>query len=188
MRVIFDTEMPNYYTLVRHTSPSRRLHCSRSENGRLEEAFATVEKNFELSTGLPWSQRTNLPKYKKAIFINFENEADQSHEDLLSAVCETCEFRQLAPRRSFLLHRQLSPLLQKKATSTQHSVHTACALLRRISEVQNQPQDYSNCRAGPGQHALLLLCEVELGKQCEPSCCRTNQWRATAAWLKSNTA
>jgi hypothetical protein len=164
MQVIFDTEKTNYYTLIRRTSLSRRLHCSRSENGRLEDAFATFEKNFELSTGLPWSQRSNPPKDKKAIFIKFENEADQSHEDLPSAVCDALKklvnLDNLPLVEASLLDRQFSPLLQKRATSTKHSVQTACALLRRISEVQNQPQDYNN--GAQGLATRLIECFLGL--------------------------
>jgi hypothetical protein len=163
IQVIVDTEKNKYHTLIRHTSLDHRRDCSRSEDSHLEVATAIFEAKFKLFTGLPWSQRTDPPKSKKAIFIQFENKADESHEDLPLAVCDSLKklvnLDNLRLVEASLVDRQLSPLLQKRATSTKHSVQTASALLRRIPEVQSQPQN-DNCDV---QHLETRLIECFLG-------------------------
>jgi hypothetical protein len=122
------------------------------------------EAKFKLFTGLPWSQCTDPPNSKKATFIQFENKADQSHEDLPLAVCDALKklvnLDNLRRVEASLLDRQLSPLLQMRATSTKHSVQTASALLRKISEVQSQPQN-DNCDA-QSLETKLIECFLRL--------------------------
>ncbi|OKP09210.1 hypothetical protein PENSUB_5418 [Penicillium subrubescens] len=127
-------------------------------------SYKAEDAKFKLFTGLPWSQCTDPPNGKKAIFIQSENKADQSHEDLPLAVCDALKkfvnLDNLRRVEASLLDRQLSPLLQMRATSTKHSVQTASALLRRISEVQSQPQN-DNCDA-QSLETKLIECFLRL--------------------------
>lgn len=141
IQLIANPSERSYHTFIRQTSLYRKLDRNCRGDGRLDFAIPEFELTFKQFTGLAWSRRNDSPKDKKAIYIPLEKKTDQSHRELPPAVCKILktlmDAEHLPQIEKTLLEPQDSPLLQKRATSAEHSLQTAVALLHRISEVAN---------------------------------------------------
>jgi hypothetical protein len=139
IQLIVNPSEGTYNTFIRQTSLYRKLDRNCKGDGRLDFAIPEFETTFKQFTGLAWSRRNDSPKDKKAIYVPFEEKTDQSHRELSRAVCEILkrlmDAEHLPQIEKALLEPQDSPLLQTRATSAEHSLQTAVALLGKISEV-----------------------------------------------------
>ena len=141
IQLIANPSEGTYRTFIRQTSLYRKLDRNCKGDGRLDFAIPEFETTFKQFSGLAWSRRNDSPKDDKAIYVPFKEKTDQSHGELAQAVRKILkrlmDAEHLPQIEKALLEPQDSPLLQKRATSAEHSLQTAAALLGRISDVAN---------------------------------------------------
>lgn len=120
-------------------SGSVKSAVSRKGNGQLSRAITEFETAFEQLAGLAWGQRSKQPKEGKAKFLQLESKNNQGKLD--SAVCDVLSklvpLQNFAAAKATLLELWTTKLLENTENNVDHSLHTAIALLEKLSKVQD---------------------------------------------------